>query len=75
MMSSALEDEVNALDREVVDIERKNYDFMKDFAQTFAVDAGAAKVKYYKTKVHIDTTTGEGEKEKLRMLRKYLEGT
>jgi 5'-3' exoribonuclease 1 len=48
---------------------------MKDFARTFAVDAPAAKAKYYKTKVKIDTSTPEGEKEKARMMRKYLEGT
>jgi hypothetical protein len=48
---------------------------MKDFARTFAVDAPAAKAKYYKTKVEIDTSTPEGEKQQARMLRKYLEGT
>jgi len=47
---------------------------MTDFVKLYAVDSKAAKVKYYDEKVGFRTDNEEGQAQKAKMLRKYLEG-
>ena len=54
--------------------ETQNLQFMTEFVKIYAEDSKAAKQFYYKTKVNFDTSTPEGQAEKKRMLKKYLEG-
>lgn len=61
LLDNALEDEAQTMQKTADSLEKENYDFMRDFATTYASDAPAAKAKYYNVKVNIDTTTPEGD--------------
>ena len=54
--------------------EEENMKFMQDFVTLYATDSAAAKASYYKIKVDIDVGTSNGQAERKRMLKKYLEG-
>lgn len=47
---------------------------MVNFVREYAVNPRGAKATYYQQKVGIDVNTEEGDTEKKRMLKKYLEG-
>ncbi len=51
-----------------------NLDFMKKFIKLYSIDPASAKALYYKTKVHFDIQTPQGQIQKQKMLKKYLEG-
>ena len=54
--------------------EQENKRFLVNFVREYAVNPRGAKATYYSQKVGIDVNTEEGNIEKKRMLKKYLEG-
>jgi 5'-3' exonuclease len=47
---------------------------MTDFVKLYAEDKNKAKASYYLKKLKFDITKADGEAERQRMLKKYLEG-
>ena len=54
--------------------EDKNKEFNETLVNCYVKDANQAKEFYYKEKLHIDITTPEGQKEKIKMFNLYLQG-
>jgi 5'-3' exoribonuclease 1 len=47
---------------------------MREFVKHYAQDADAAKASYYEQKLGFEVTSDKGHKNKIKMLKKYLEG-
>jgi len=69
------EDSVTNAAAEMVRLaEEANLRFMNDFVRLYAQNPNAAKAEYYRQKVHIDITQPEGQTQRQRMMKKYIEG-
>ena len=47
---------------------------MTEFIKLYSSDPMAAKAKYYKEKVKFDVNVPQGQAQKKKMLKKYIEG-
>jgi 5'-3' exonuclease len=52
----------------------QNFNFMKDFVETYQNDASKAKRNYYQAKLKFDVNEPKGKSDLKKLLYRYLEG-
>jgi len=62
------------LKKESDDIMDQNFNFMKNFVETYQTDAPKAKRNYYMAKLKFDVNEPKGKRDLAKMLYRYLEG-
>jgi 5'-3' exonuclease len=65
---------MNFMKKQSDDLMDQNFNFMKDFVETYQTNASQAKRNYYLAKLKFDVNEPKGKRDLAKMLYRYLEG-